>query len=77
MILLSYENRCRGTAARVLGKGAFQKVPLNQLYLGVSLSEPFDWLTILTAVNDVRKRNAIYLNPLLSVNPPNHDTKGA
>ena len=30
MILLSYENRCRGTAARVRGKGAFQKVPINQ-----------------------------------------------
>ena len=77
MILLNYENRCRGTAARVRGKGAFQQVPINQWYLEVSLSEPFDWLTILTAVNDVRKRKAIYLNPLLSVNPRNYDTKGA
>ena len=30
MILLSYENRCRGTVARVRGKGSFRKVPINQ-----------------------------------------------
>ena len=50
-------------------EGNLGRDPSDMIHLVLGLSEPFDLLTRLTAVNESRKRNEIYTNALHGVNP--------